>query len=48
MFIIPKKVALGKVPAKKKFKACHRNRGLPVYSFYGYWAKYHRNKSSNN
>lgn len=33
---IPEDISLNKVAAKEKFKKCHRNRGLPIYTFYHY------------
>ena len=34
------------VPPEEKFNACHRNRGLGIYTFYAYWAKFQRNKKN--
>jgi len=33
---IPKDISLDHIPPEDKFKKCHRNRGLQVYTFYHY------------
>jgi hypothetical protein len=47
MNILPKNLWNNNIPAKEKIRASHRNRGLPVYTFYHYWAKNLRRQTTN-
>ncbi len=33
---ISKNISLDNIPSKEKFKTCHRNRGMNIYTFYAY------------